>query len=272
MALPRDPWRLFLAPFRAANYRTLSRSLRTFERPLPVLYRYVSNRGAYPYEIELKTPTGPLEVNLPSFHDLRTVNEIFNREDYGARKDIEVVVDLGANIGISALYFLTLNRRSRVYCYEPSPINLPRLERNLRAYADRVVIDPRAVSDVSGTFQFNAEPVGRYGGLITDAYTEPVVNVIDVEVIEINAALESVLARESRIDVLKIDTEGTEIPIVKAIRPDLLERIDEIVLEARVAEPLLPGRFSQTDAASGVCHLRSSRGSAGGNAPTAAAA
>lgn len=255
MALPRDPWRLFLAPFRAANYRTLARSVRVFERPFAALYRYVSNRGSYPYEIALKTPTGRLAIDLPSFHDLRTVNEIFNRQDYGTRDDIDVVVDLGANIGISALYFLSRNRHCSVYCFEPSPVNLPRLERNLHPYADRVVIDPRAVSDVSGTFQFNAEPVGRYGGLLSGDYTAPVVNVIDVEVIDINSALESVLARESRIDVLKIDTEGTEIPIVKAIRPDLLSRIGEIVLEARVAEPLFPGQFAQTDHASGVCRL-----------------
>lgn len=255
MALPRDPWRFFLAPFRAANYRTLVLSTRVFERPAAVLYRYLTNRGAYPYEIALKTPTGPLMIDLPSFHDLRTVNEIFNRQDYGTRDDIDVVVDLGANIGISALYFLTRNRRCSVYCFEPSPVNLPRLERNLHPYADRVVIDRRAVSDVSGTFQFNAEPVGRYGGLLNEHYTAPVVNVIDVEAIEINTALESVLAREPRIDILKIDTEGTEIPIVKAIRPDILARIGEIVLEARVAEPLFPGQFAQSEAASGVCRL-----------------
>lgn len=256
MALPRNPWRLFLAPFRAANYRTVLHSLRTFERPATVLYRYVTNRGDYPYEIGLKTPTGPLAISLPSFHDLRTANEVFNREDYGTRDDVDVIVDLGANIGISALYFLSLNEHSRVYCYEPSPVNLPRLHENLAEYSARTFIDRRAVSDTSGTFKFNAEPVGRYGGLLTDEYTAPVVNVIDVEVIDINAALESVLAREPRIDVLKVDTEGTEIPIVKAIRPDLLARIDEIVLEATVPEPLFPGQFTQTGHASGVCRLR----------------
>lgn len=254
MALPRDPWRFFLAPFQAANYRTLARSVRTFQRPFSALYRYATNRGVYPYEIGVKTPTGPLAISLPSFHDLRTVNEIFNRGDYGTRKDISVVVDLGANIGISALFFLTLNRDSRVYCFEPSPVNLPRLKQNLANYGGRAFIDERAVSDRSGTFQFNAEPVGRYGGLLNDQYTEPVVNVIDVEVIDINSALESILEREPRIDVLKIDTEGTEIPIVKAIRPDILARIDEIVLEARVTEQPLPG-FIQTGDTSGVCHL-----------------
>lgn len=256
MSLPRHPWRFFLAPFRGANYRTIARSLRTFDRPFEVLYRYATNRGAYPYEIGVKTPTGLLEIALPSFHDLRTVNEIFNRKDYDAREDLDVVVDLGANIGISALFFLTLNDHSRVYCYEPSPVNLPRLEANLAAYSARTVIDPRAVSETSGVFKFNAEPVGRYGGLLTEQYTEPVVNVIDVEVIDVNAALESILAREPRINMLKIDTEGTEVPIVKAIRPDLLDRIDEIVLEATVPEPLFPGKFSQTGHVSGVCHLR----------------
>jgi len=255
MALPRAPWRFFLAPFRAANYRTVANAARAFEHPASVLYRYTTNGGSYPYDITLKTPTGPLKVSLPSYHDLRTANEIFNRKDYAAGENVGVVVDLGANIGISALYFLSRNSTSRVYCYEPAPVNIDRLKQNLAAYGDRAIIDARAVSDKSGTFEFNAEPVGRYGGLLTEGYTEPIVNVIEVEVIDINSALESILAREGHINVVKIDTEGTEIPIVKAIRPDLLEQIDEILMEATVPEPLFPGRFSQTGHTSGICRL-----------------
>lgn len=256
MALPRSAWRFFLAPFRAANYRTVANSVRAFEHPAEVMYRYTTNRGDYPYDVTARTPTGPLTMTLPTFHDLRTVNEIFNRKDYPAGENVGVVVDLGANIGISALFFLSRNSYSRVYCYEPSPVNLQRLEHNLLPYGPRAIIDERAVSDESGTFQFNAEPVGRYGGLLSEAYTEPVVNVIDVEVIDINTALESVLAVEGHINVLKIDTEGTEIPIVKAIRPDILQRIDEILMEATVPETLFPGVFKQTGHPAGICRLQ----------------
>ncbi len=55
--------------------------------------------------------------------------------------------------------------------------------------------------------------------------------------------LETVLAREPRIDVLKVDTEGAEIETVAAIRPDLLDRIHTIYFETTERPALHADRF-----------------------------
>jgi len=44
--------------------------------------------------------------------------EIFCRLDYLAKTDIKVVVDIGSNIGISALYFLSRNKQAKCYLFE----------------------------------------------------------------------------------------------------------------------------------------------------------
>jgi len=81
--------------------------------------RYLTTTGFYPYDIEIRTPTGIVKPKIYSSHDMLTVNEIFCRLDYKADKNINIVVDLGSNIGISALYFLSRNNESRCYLYEP---------------------------------------------------------------------------------------------------------------------------------------------------------
>jgi hypothetical protein len=50
--------------------------------------------------------------------------------------------------------------------------------------------------------------------------------------------LDEAVAREGRIDVLKIDTEGSEEPLVRSIRRDLLARIDTLFYESVRPMPL----------------------------------
>ena len=54
---------------------------------------------------------------------------------------------------------------------------------------------------------------------------------IEVDCLDVNDVLAEILEREARIDILKLDTEGLELPTVQAIRPDLLQQIDVIYFE-----------------------------------------
>jgi FkbM family methyltransferase len=182
-------------------------------------------------------------------HDLLTVNEVFCRLDYSAPDDVAVVVDVGANIGISALYFLTRNAESRCYLYEPVPLNVERLERNLTAFRRRYVLRQAAVWDRGGTVAFGVESTGRYGGIGVAAPRQ-----VEVDCLPVNQVLEDVLAQEERIDVLKIDTEGAELATVAAIRPDLLERISLIYFEVLGRPVVHAGKFDASYACD-TCRL-----------------
>jgi FkbM family methyltransferase len=235
--------------FQKQHYVALWNMYRNYPAFWENLKRYLLGRGDYPYEVQVKTPLGNVSPTLYSHHDLLTVNEIFCRQDYFSDGGLGVVVDLGSNIGISALYFMTRNQASRCYLFEPDPKNIERLHHNLAGFESRFVLKKAAVSDVSGVFRFGVEDTGRYGGIgvETDEY-------IEVDCLSINEVLREILEKEESIDVLKIDTEGIEIQTVKAIEEDLLSSIKRIYLEGKPEEVLHPRIFEQRQYGT-VCQL-----------------
>lgn len=235
----RPRGRVLFAPLRAHNYRTAASLLKTFPDPLAVAWRYLTGRGSYPYQVRVRTPLGSVELDLHSAHDLLTVNEIFNRVDYPADERTQVVVDIGANIGVSATYFATRSATTRVYSYEPSPVNLDRLEANVARFGDRVTVIPKAVGPTAGKLKFDAEPIGRYGRLLDDTRPHSE-NAIEVDVLTLDHVLAEVLDREPHIDVLKIDTEGAEIPTIAAADSELLARVGVIYAEATPHKQIRP--------------------------------
>jgi len=55
--------------------------------------------------------------------------------------------------------------------------------------------------------------------------------------------LDEVLELENQIDVLKVDTEGSEEELIGAIRPDQLDRIHTIYYETDGPEPMHTDRY-----------------------------
>jgi FkbM family methyltransferase len=205
--LDRTPRALLLAPWQPRHWRAIRRALRDIHPAIPFLARYVSQRGGYPWTVQVDTPLGRVPVTMHSRHDLLTVNEVFCRLDYGTPEGC-VIVDIGANIGISALYFLTRNPACQVWCYEPNPRNVERLRHNLAPYLDRVTITRAAVGSERGRMGFLVEPTGRYGRLL-DGDAEG--NAEQVDVVTVSDVLDLVCRG---IDFVKIDTEGTKPELV----------------------------------------------------------
>lgn len=235
------------------HYRALWNMRSTLPNHNKDLWRYLTGHGDYPYDIDIVTPQGLIRPRLHSHHDILTVNEIFCRLDYPADPVDRVVVDVGSNIGISALYFLTRSLDTRCYLFEPDPRNVTRLRSNLAGFEGRYRLAEKAVSDRLGTVEFGIEPSGRYGGIGLDTGES-----ISVDCLDINTALQEILERERRIDILKVDTEGMESRTVQAIRPELLRLIKRIYLEAHPSWRLHPGVFRQRQYGS-VCQLTNVR-------------
>jgi FkbM family methyltransferase len=235
------------------HYIAFFNMYRNYPKFLDNLLRYLTGSGDYPHEIEVRTPTGIIKPTLYSPHDILTVNEIFCRLDYFASNNVRVIVDLGSNIGISALYFLSRNCISKCYLYEPDLRNTEKLKKNLSDFEERYYIDEKAVSYESGIVEFGIEPSGRYGGVGVDAQKN-----IQVECLDINQLLGTILEKEDIIDILKIDTEGLEIKTVAAIKGKYLKKIRTIYLEAHPQYCLYPDEFLQKQYGS-VCQLINKR-------------
>lgn len=219
--------RVLKAAFEPRHYLGLARGLWVYRRPFRQIWRYVAMTGAYPDRVAVRTPLGPVAASLYSPDDLVTVNEIFCRNDYRPRVPLEVVVDLGANIGVSALYWLTRNDRAFVYLYEPLPRNLARLKANLAGFEGRFEIVEAAVGLEDGRAAFHWEPTGRYGGLTQADLAETV----EVECRDAATVLREIRDRHGRIDLLKVDVEGLEVDILDRIPDDVRPDIAQIVVE-----------------------------------------
>jgi FkbM family methyltransferase len=219
--------------------------IRRYPDRLDAARRYLGGSGDYPYRCRIRTPLGIVAATLHSRDDMLTVNEVFCRQDYRAGADLRVAVDLGANIGISALYFLTRNPGSRVYSWEPDPKNIARLRHNLQGFEDRYRLAEAAVALRTGKATFGTEPVGRYGTLELDMPTgHPPTELIEVETTAIDEVLQEVIDSHGQIDILKIDVEGSEERLVAAIADQHLDRIKTIVYETNHSAPFHGDRFS----------------------------
>lgn len=232
--------------FAASNYIALVRAARVYEQPLQDLSRYILGRGSYPCSVQLRTSMGPQTVTLFCSHDAITVHEIFCRHDYWFATPPRAVVDIGSNIGISALYFLTRSPSAYCYLYEPDQRNVEKLQKNLLPFRDRFTLHETAVADREGVLPFSREPTGRYGSLDPAPWLRDKAETVDVRVEHINTVLERALSSAGTIDLLKVDTESSELATVQAIDPELRERIRHIVIESRDHRIVLDGFRTQS--------------------------
>jgi FkbM family methyltransferase len=199
---------------------------RVYARPWDAIVRYVFRRGTYPTTMQLNTPLGSVDLTLYSHHDLLTVNEIFCRQDYPADAADRVVVDFGSNIGLSAAWFLTRGAETFTYLFEPLPVNVKRLERNLSRFDGRFAVAQIAVGVENASVELGVEPTGRYGGIGLRTGQS-----MSVACRDANEVLRQILMTHGRIDVLKIDIETMERQLVERLPADVRQRIDKIYVE-----------------------------------------
>lgn len=122
------------------------------------------------------------------------------------------ILDIGANIGLSILFFKTLYPGSHITAFEADPHIYAYLTRNVHGngYSDVHLIN-KAVWDQATTLSFFSE--GADGGQVV---LQQQSDVIQVESVDIAAFLD----RHS-FDFLKIDIEGTEEVILPACQKQL---------------------------------------------------
>ncbi|MCL2713569.1 MAG: FkbM family methyltransferase [Alphaproteobacteria bacterium] len=131
------------------------------------------------------------------------------------RRTPRVVIDIGANIGAFALRAHRQWPGARIIAYEPLPSNVARLRANLGVWAEIV---PAAVRATSGT-----QSIFLGDLFVTGGFTK------GVRQREDQIAVDCVAAKDlPGCDLLKIDTEGSEVEILSNIN---LDRINTILVE-----------------------------------------
>jgi len=135
------------------------------------------------------------------------------------------IIDIGANVGATALFFVTHYPNAQVYCYEPCISNFQFLEMNTSKIKSLMRIN-LGLSDRNERQKLY---LGRNQCLQHSVY--PSIEVTDeFEYIEMRPASEQISKHFAVPCIIKIDTEGCEVPILKDIG-NLLHHVSLLYLE-----------------------------------------
>jgi FkbM family methyltransferase len=157
----------------------------------------------------------PLEVpDAPSF--LSTFRQIFDEKIYGftAKTDQPYILDCGANIGLSVIYFKQLYPRSIIVAFEADKAIFETLRRNVQSFGyENVEVLNRAVWNSETELNFTSD--GGDGGRLSIPEDKPSQVVKTIR-------LRDYLDR--KIDFLKLDIEGAEIAVLE----DCADRLSHV--------------------------------------------
>lgn len=160
-------------------------------------------------------------VDAASF--LFMYKEIFEERIYRfkARKEKPTIIDCGANIGISILYFKELYPYSHIIAFEPDTKVFKSLKKNILKFnLSDIELFNKAVWSSENILEFMSE--GADGGRVTqlesdrERYQVPTVRLRDYLI--------------KPVDFLKLDIEGAETEVIKDCQ-DLLFNIDNLFIE-----------------------------------------
>jgi FkbM family methyltransferase len=178
---------------------------------------------------------GAIEVHLPRFgaplllrsgtSDIPTFEQVFVNEEYAlpfVRIKPALVIDAGANIGLSVRYLAARFPAARLVAIEPEASNFAILRRNTRALRAVTLLQaavwnretPLTIAnpdDEKWAFQVREATGGR------------------VSAVTIGSLLASASARE-RV-VVKLDIEGAEIEVLDASAAGWLPKVDVLIVE-----------------------------------------
>ncbi|HEX8030566.1 MAG TPA: FkbM family methyltransferase [Vicinamibacterales bacterium] len=200
---------------------------------------YTTSRRSFPSGlVKYRLRNGAQFFARPFTADRLIINELFATDGYVKLFDInpgDTVVDLGAHIGVFAVFAARRAAGVRVYCYEPLPETYGLLERNVRTNRLRkqVTMVRAAVSGTSGTLPLYFASGQGMGTLSRPGST--LLNRLEVASVTIPDIFAT--HRLPRINFLKVDIESGEFDAFESLPREYLARIDRIAMECHLAGP-----------------------------------
>lgn len=209
-----------------------------------VLKEYIKNNSNIPNIKRECVDITLRDRNIKETYYLSSKNNIMYK-DYS-----RIHVDVGANEGHNILHFAKNEPNTFVIGFEPMPELVERIK-SQSSHLKNLMIVETAVSDYNGTSKFNISPQSQYGDYSCSSLlnfsdkskTEWVgredfvfINEIEVKVITLK---DFIIKNEiPRIDYLKVDTQGSDLNVLKGLG-DLLSIVVEGNLEAATQTDVL---------------------------------
>lgn len=151
-------------------------------------------------------------------------NEIFKRKIYNFKPldNQPYIIDCGANIGLSTIYFKLKFPSSEVIAFEPDPLVFKLLQKNIKSFKfNNVKLVNKGVFNKNGEEKFFGK--GDDSGRIISNEVLPK-NYRKIKVVSLRNYL------RKKVCLLKIDIEGAEYKVIKDIN-DFLFNVSRIFIE-----------------------------------------
>jgi FkbM family methyltransferase len=144
---------------------------------------------------------------LTRFDELRQHYEAICRAGY-----TPLIIDLGANVGFSAVYFHLTWPAARIVAVEPDPANLDQLHRNVEGLSE-IEIVPAAIASHGGELQIKDPSAETNAMRVVEAGEGRGASVPAVTIFQI---LEGLQRERCRPFIVKADIEGAEANLFSA--------------------------------------------------------
>ncbi|MTI29986.1 FkbM family methyltransferase, partial [Xanthovirga aplysinae] len=167
----------------------------------------------------------------PGTTDIPTFKQVFVYREYEYPINFvpKVIIDAGANIGLSAVYFANKFRNAHIYSIEPETNNFKLLKQNVSPYTTVTPIQA-ALWNSSSDLGVIDKGLGEWGFMVEERNKGETSNKINsIKSVTIKDLLQSFKIKE--IDILKIDIEGAEKELFESNFEDWLPRVKCLMIE-----------------------------------------
>ena len=176
---------------------------------------------------------------------------IHNEYDFSLAQQPSVIVDAGANIGMSAVYFALRYPTATIVAIEPEPTNFAVLAKNAKLFPKIIPIHA-ALWNHEGVVRIQDGGGGHWGMRVVDANIS---SAADIRSITLQALLDEL--KIDKIDLMKVDVEGAECEIFS----DPSAWIGRVgIICAELHDRFRPGCSNIFEAATGEFTVRWRRG------------
>ena len=219
--------------------REVRRRLKRRLRNRQSVYRYCQQLGlirgitAYWRLVTYKTRIVPIKVSRlsapilvrPDTTDPFIFEEVFllDEYDFTTTHEPKLIMDIGANVGYTSVYFAHRYPRAHIIAVEPATSNIEWLRKNTGSYPNVRVVEAGIWSHRARLTLVDANAKSSDFQLRECGADED-----GIEAVTVNELLE--LAQSDYADIVKIDIEGGEKELF-AENTDWLDKVDTIAIE-----------------------------------------
>ena len=208
----------------------------------PIVYFNLTNKSHAIFE----TRSGlKLKIRVKST-DLMALTNIWLKGDYSGKdfsiKNDDVVIDVGAHIGLFTLFASQYCKSGKIYCFEPVKENYDLLLDNIKLnHLTNISTFNCAVSNKSSKVKiFLQDDEAGHSMYTTNS------NSVEVYSMTLNDFFKE--TKIKKCNFLKLDCEGAEYYIIDSLTPKNFDIIEKIIIECHFADskPLLLKKLTKT--------------------------